>query len=93
MSKWRLFGWKWLINEIIHGYAKNREEQATKLYYAACLRLITLNTAKAVPDGRYMQVKLEDVLHPKPEETRSAEEIIEHIKSKLQSTEEKGAQE
>lgn len=40
-----------------------------------------------------MQVKLEDVLHPKPEETRSAEEIIEHIKSKLQNTEEKGAQE
>lgn len=56
---------------------------------AECLRTITENTAKYA-GGSYMQVKLADILEPKPQDNRSAEEIIEHIRAKLRGADKEG---
>lgn len=44
--------------------------------------MITENTAK-MSGGSYIQAKLKDILDPKPEETRTPDEIIEDIRKKL----------
>lgn len=78
-----------MVDGIVRDYTAEQKRRTEALYVAACLRMMTLNTAKAVKEGVYMQAKLEDILNPKPKDERSAEEIIAHIKSKLR----KGAQE
>ena len=60
---------------------------------AECARLVTLNTARLVHEGQYMPAKLGEILEPKPEDNRSANEIIDHIKSKLRGSDKEGAQE
>jgi hypothetical protein len=35
-------------------------------------------------EAKYINVSFEEILHPKPAETRTSEEIISHIKEKLQ---------
>lgn len=52
------------------------------MYVTDALRLIAENTAKYA-GGSYLKVRYHDVLHPKPEETRTAEEIIAHVVSGL----------
>jgi hypothetical protein len=46
------------------------------------LRILTENTAK-ICGGSYIEVKLQDVLDPKPVDNRTAEDIIEGIREKL----------
>jgi len=46
-----------------------------------CLRLLTENTAGA--PGKYISVSYEDVLHPKQEDARSADEIIADMNKKF----------
>ena len=52
------------------------------MYMGECLRTIAENTAKSV-GGSYITVKLSEILDPKPREERSAEEIIDTIKEKV----------
>lgn len=47
------------------------------------LRLIGENTAK-YGGGSYLKKRWFDIINPKPEETRTADEIIEHMKKKLE---------
>ena len=63
-------------------FQKEQEEKAVKIYYAECLRIITENTAK-IAGGSYAQVKLQDILDPKPVDNRTADDIIEGIRNKL----------
>ena len=63
-------------------FQKEQEEKAVKIYYAECLRIVTENTAK-MGDGSYIQVKLQDILEPKPVDNRTANDIIEGIRDKL----------
>lgn len=63
-------------------FKKEQEEKAKNIYMAECLRMITENTAK-MSGGSYIQAKLKDILDPKPEETRTPDEIIEGIRKKL----------
>lgn len=44
---------------------------------------MTENTAK-MGGGSYMTAKLDDILNPKPIETRTSEEIIDKMKNKMQ---------
>ena len=44
--------------------------------------LITENTAGTV-NGKFISVEYENIINPKPEEKRSADEIIGNIKDKL----------
>lgn len=46
------------------------------------LRTITENTAK-LGGGSYIKLRWYDVIHPKPVETRTAEEIIAQVTSRL----------
>lgn len=40
--------------------------------------MLTENTAK-LAGGPYLTVRYTDIIHPKPEETRTADEIIDHV--------------
>lgn len=44
--------------------------------------MISESTAKYV-DGPYLAVKWADILNPPKEETRTPEEVVEHIKNQL----------
>lgn len=63
-------------------FQKEQEEKAVKIYYAECLRIMTINTAKKC-DGSYIETKLQDILDPKPVDARTADDIIEGIRNKL----------
>lgn len=80
-----------MINECIRLYNREQEEKATWIYVAECLRTMTEHTAKYF-GGNYIRTKLTDILDPKPQDERSAEEIIEHIKSKLRGADKEGTQ-
>ena len=64
-------------------FKQEQEEKATKIYYAECLRIISENTAK-MGGGSYIQAKLVDMLDPKPVDDRTANEIIQGIKDKIE---------
>lgn len=52
------------------------------MYVSDALHVIAENTAKYV-NGRYLKARWADVIRPQKEETRTADEIIEHMKKKL----------
>ena len=58
------------------------ESEVWLKYSARCLRLITENTAGMV-NGKLISVEYEDIINPKPEEKRSANEIINGLKNKI----------
>jgi hypothetical protein len=70
------------VNTCIALFKKEQKEKAIKMYYAECLRIITENTAKLC-EGSFINVKLVDILNPKPQETRTADDIINGIKNKI----------
>ena len=60
---------------------------AYRVYLTDALQLLGENVAVTAhrygAEGRYITARYHDILHPKPEETRTAEEIIAHVTSKL----------
>ena len=64
-------------------FKQEQEEKATRIYYAECLRMVAENTAR-IGGGGYIQAKLADILDPKPVDNRSANEIIDGIKDKIE---------
>ena len=58
------------------------ENEVWRKYMARCLRLMTENTAGMV-NGKLISVEYEDIINPKPEEKRSADEIINGLKYKI----------
>lgn len=77
-----MFGWGYAKDLCISLFQKEQEENAVKIYYAECLRVISENTAK-FGGGSYIQAKLQDILNPKPTDNRTADDIIEGIRKKL----------
>lgn len=65
------------------------EQEAYKTYVAECMRMVTENTAKFA-GGRYMSLSFGEMLHPKPVDTRTGEEVIDHMKNVLAGLEEGG---
>jgi hypothetical protein len=61
---------------------KNAEDEIYRHYTADTLKCIAENTAK-YGGGGYMKQRYADIIHPKPEETRTSDEIISHMKEKL----------
>lgn len=55
---------------------------AYRVYTAEALRIMTENTAKYAGGG-YMKQKYSDMVNPKPEETRTGQEIIDMMKNKI----------
>ncbi len=77
-----LFGKEYIAQHVGEAYRAQQLKQTYQIYLAESLRLIGENTAK-ISGGRYLQVRWEDILHPKPEETRTPKEIIEKMKDTL----------
>lgn len=61
---------------------KQDQEKAYRVYVTDALKTITENTAKYA-GGSYMKSRYYDFIHPKPEETRTPEEIIGNMKEKI----------
>lgn len=78
-----MFGWGYATDLCISLFQKEQEEKAVKIYYAECLRLIGENTAKFA-GGSYIEAKLQDILDPKPIDNRTADDIIDGIRKKLE---------
>lgn len=69
-------------------YAKARfkqcqREEAYRIYVSECARITTENTARmAGKEAKYMSVKLNDLINPKPVDDRSGDEIANDILSR-----------
>lgn len=77
-----MFGWGYAKDTCVALFQKEQEEKAVRIYYAECLRIITENTAK-IGGGSVLQMKLQDILDPKPIDNRTTEEIVDGIRKKL----------
>lgn len=72
----------YVIDHYISYFHKEQKEKAYKVYVTDVLRTISENTAKSV-GGSYVKMRYLDMIDPPKQETRTAEEIIENIRSKL----------
>lgn len=63
--------------------ARQNSDTAYRAYITDALRMTTENTAKYA-GGVYQKSRWFDLANPPKEETRTAEEIIEHMKKKLE---------
>lgn len=65
-------------------FEEKQRELAYRIYVTDALRSISENTAK-FGGGGYMKVRFADIIMPHPEDDRTSEEIISHIREKLRS--------
>lgn len=65
-------------------YEREQRELAYRIYISDALRTISENTAK-FGGGGYMKVRFADIIMPRPEDDRTSDEIISHIREKLRS--------
>lgn len=56
-------------------------ESAYRIYMTDCVRIMTENTAR-FGGGTYIRARYVDVIDPKPQDTRTCEEITEDIVSR-----------
>lgn len=63
---------------------EDMESDAYRRYTARALQILTENTANAL-GGKTMSISYDDLIDPKPRDSRSAEEIIEGIRTKINS--------
>lgn len=71
-------------------FARYRKEQLDKtyrIYITDALKVITENASR-FNGGNYMKIRFADIVNPKPEETRTADEIITNITDKLRKLQE-----
>ncbi len=57
-------------------------DNAWQLFIAEGVRLISENTAKNV-GGSYLTAKWADIVDPKPADTRTPEQIVDHVLTRL----------
>jgi hypothetical protein len=75
-------GRRYVIEHCTSALQKENEEIIYRTYITDTLQTISKNVD---PIGRqgYIEKRYWDVIHPKPEDTRTGGEIIEHFKDKL----------
>ena len=88
-----MFGWgyaKDLCISLFQNEQDRKERKAAEIYISENLMIIGENMAKLVAissggkvDASYIDVKLSDILNPKPVDNKTAEEIIDGIRKKL----------
>nr|DAR05335.1 MAG TPA: hypothetical protein [Caudoviricetes sp.] len=64
--------------------SEQRRREKYRSYLADCLQSISRNVAP-IGRGEYIAKRWADISDPKPEETRTPEEIIAHMKQKIAS--------
>lgn len=77
-----IVGIGYVIEHYIAYFQKEQREKVFKIYVSDALRILTENTAKQV-GGSYLTARYADLIGPKKEETRTANEIIVDLKEKL----------
>lgn len=83
-----LFGLRYVIDYCMTALKEENETKAFRIYLAECARIITGNTCGDPNKRAYIDRRFVDIINPRPIEKRSAEEIINHIKNKLNGEEE-----
>lgn len=68
-------------------YRKDNLDTTYRIYVTDALKLIAENTSKYAGGG-YLKIRFADIINPKPEETRTAGEIITSITDKLRKLQE-----
>ena len=63
---------------------EDMESDAYLIYTARALQILTENTANAL-GGKTMSISYDDLINPKPVDNRSADEIIDGIRKKINS--------
>lgn len=58
------------------------EAERYRAYLYECIRIIGENTAGLVKEGRYIPTAYDEVIHPKPQDNRTAEEIVADVVKK-----------
>lgn len=88
-----MMGSGYVIEHCVSAFLQSRKEQAFKSYVTTALKVLTENTSKhltwkgdVAEIGGRMAKSFDEVINPTavPEESRTAEEIIQHIKDKLE---------
>ena len=73
-----------MVDYCIAFFRKKQREEFIVCYIAECLRMTAENTAKAIPEGRYIENKLIDILNGEPSSKEpTAEEVIARMKAKM----------
>ena len=72
---------------VVARFKQERKDTAYRIYLTDCLRNIGESVADVSKmsggEGRYIVSRFSDILYPKPEETRTGEAIIAHLRKKL----------
>lgn len=63
---------------------EDMESDAYRIYTARALQILIENTANAL-GGKTMSISYDDLINPKPVDNRSADEIIDGIRKKINS--------
>lgn len=77
-----IVGIGYVIEHYIAFFQKEQQEKAYRVYVTDALRIVTENTAKQ-GGGTYLTTRYADLIEPRKEETRTANEIIVDLKEKL----------
>lgn len=59
------------------------KDEAFRAYVTDALKAIAENSARGPHGGGYLKLRYMDIIDPKPEETRTGEEIVQHLSEKL----------
>lgn len=80
-----ILGVDYLFQHIINSYVKEQQQKQYEVYVADTLQAISESLAHISPNGKYMPSSWSELngTGTDKKETRSAEEIIEHIKKGL----------
>ena len=73
-----MFRWRYVIDICARNIQKATEEKIFRDYVAECARLMTENSAKYA-GGSYIKAHYDDIVNPKPQDTRTGDEIAEEI--------------
>lgn len=79
-----VFGAEYISQHVRQEWAREQKSEAWKLYVAETLRCISESTAKFA-GGPYMTAKWDYIIHPKPTETRTPEQVVDHVLKRLAS--------
>lgn len=82
----KVLGTDYLFQHIETTYKKEQEQLTYQIYVTNALQAISENTAGFSSNGKYISTRWWDILHPKPADTRTATDIINHIRAKLAGT-------
>ena len=75
---------------VVARWNQNRKDTAYRIYLTDCLKIIGESAAAVSKmsggEGRYITTRFLDIIHSKPEETRTGAEIIADLRQKLAVT-------